>query len=149
MQRSIRYNGHQQTNDFYNVGMRIRSRGYRRWLLRSNVMSFVLEQWQVRGVCRETDGLLERNRCGEGVRLQVIVLFWQRHSLGLYNIKRSMPNPNTFTFRILLTCASSRLYCSMRTASTSTSAGARAGAATNSSDGLLEAKNGMNEMKRA
>ncbi len=59
-------------------------------------MNFVLEQWRVQGVCKETDGLLERNKRREGVRLQVVVLFWQRHGLGLYNPMWSTPSSIAF-----------------------------------------------------
>lgn len=48
-------------------------------------------------------------------------------------------------FKIVLTCASSLWYCSMSAASTWTSAGASAGAATNSRDGLLQRRLAIHE----
>ena len=52
-------------------------------------------------------------------------------------------------FRIVLTCASSLWYCSMSAASTWTSAGASAGAATNSRDGLLQRRRKIYERYEA
>jgi len=85
-----------------------------------------------------------RSAVDEGQLQVVVVLVGQRNSLSLGR-RQQFGRPIQFRKQ---TCCNSMLYCFINSASTATSAGRRAGAATNSRAVLLNTRQGKEQAER-